>query len=550
MFKRTFDTQPSIENKSESLSLAPGKSYTFNISFPSPSNVGCASYYIHKVSVKSKTYDPIRKNNSFTSNGPRVVCDDEADISVDMTGPNSVAQGDLVTYSLTVRNDGPNDATNVFLSSLYNNPQLRFKEAMGVSCLADTDGITVRCGPFDLLAGDEGRLITLIFETPENMRCDIPIINSASVQTFDQRDPDLGNNRSRSVHTTVECDPEPASLKVTVKHIGTEDVAVVGQKNINLLRFEATTGEADDILLIAARFRAQEGQTSNIQNYSLWADTDDDGEVDTILEDGVSHNVVAGVGITVEFNSLAGGGYVVPAEQTAVFEVHGDVASSLGEIPSLRLRFMTEGNYVEAEELDSGTSIEGISLNAVPSILWRFVTQLEPVSLSVTVKDIGTEDVAVAGQKNINLFRLEARAGTEDLLLTRARFIANEGETTNVQNYTLWVDTDHNGVVDIILERGVSSMIGVIEFDGLAGGGYVIPAGNKAVFEVHGDVASSLSPNPTLRLQFMEQGEYLNAEGLDDGTALVGIETNGSCNGINECQISVTTQDSILWKFM
>jgi hypothetical protein len=54
-----------------------------------------------------------------------------------------------------------------------------------------------------------------------------------------------------------------AELTVAVKAIGTTDTAVKNAKNVQLLRFEARAGEAEDVLLTKAIFQAQSGSLLN-----------------------------------------------------------------------------------------------------------------------------------------------------------------------------------------------------------------------------------------------------------------------------------------------
>lgn len=153
-----------------------------------------------------------------------------------------------------------------------------------------------------------------------------------------------------------------ATLTIAVKSLNTDDTTVENAKDINLLRFEARAGEAEDILFTKAIFEAASGSLVDVQNYTLWVDTDSDGTVDTILEDGV-----ASQNNQIPFSDLAGGGFVVPAEETVIFEVHGDISSSItGD--DIQIRFDTGAtNFVEAEELDDGSNLSGLALNPTPS---------------------------------------------------------------------------------------------------------------------------------------------------------------------------------------
>ena len=179
-------------------------------------------------------------------------------------------------------------------------------------------------------------------------------------------------------------------------------------------------------------------------------------------------------------------------------------------------------------------------------------------SLSVAVKaGVASGDTAVKNAKNINLLRFEARAGeAEDILVTKAIFKARSGSLLNSQNYALWVDTDGDSVVDTILEDGIASQTDQVTFADLAGGGFVVPAEDTVIFEVHSDVAASLTNND-LFLAFdtgtTVQASYIEAEELDDGSSLSGIKTGATCQTDSDttaetnCDITVTTSDATHW---
>ncbi len=173
-------------------------------------------------------------------------------------------------------------------------------------------------------------------------------------------------------------------------------------------------------------------------------------------------------------------------------------------------------------------------------------------TLNVSVKSIGTSDTAVKNSKNVNLLRFEARAGeAEDILITNSIFAAASGSLLNGQNYALWADTDGDSVVDTILEKGVSAQNSQVSFDDLAGGGYVIPAEETVLFEVHSDIAANFqSGTPVLKLRFAtgSMTTYIEAEQVDDGSSLSGISTNGTCS--STCEIVVTTTQSKLWSLV
>jgi len=184
--------------------------------------------------------------------------------------------------------------------------------------------------------------------------------------------------------------------------------------------------------------------------------------------------------------------------------------------------------------------------------------RIADATLNITVKSIGTTDTAVENAKNVNFLRFEARAGeAEDILLTKLILAADSGSGLNAQNYTLWVDTDGNGTVDQVLESGVaaqgSSANATVTFSDLVGGGYVIPAEETVVFEAHGDIASSLSTTlgSHLQLRFATgSSNFIEAEELDDGSALSNIKQNPRACGSTSCDIIFTTVTSQRWKLV
>lgn len=177
--------------------------------------------------------------------------------------------------------------------------------------------------------------------------------------------------------------------------------------------------------------------------------------------------------------------------------------------------------------------------------------QSSPVEneLTVTVKSLASTDVAVKNEKNINLLRFEARSTNEEVLVTSFVFDAQAGNLLNAQNYKLWVDTNADGTVDTILQGGVVAQSGKVTFAQLLGGGYVVPSGGTVLFEVHADVAASLSTPASVQLKFATaQVDYVKAERVTNGDDFVGIKTDGVC--ATTCTITVNTVPSTSWNFV
>gem|GEM_PF-3225170 len=138
----------------------------------------------------------------------------------------------------------------------------------------------------------------------------------------------------------------------------------------------------------------------------------------------------------------------------------------------------------------------------------------------VTQRSLSRADTVVSNAKNVNLLRFDVGSFGGDSLLTSARFTAAAGSPYNFTNYTLWGDTDDNGIVDTILESGVTPNQGIITFDDIVGGGYVTENGNVDLFEVHADVAGSMVSS-SFQLA-IDASSPFGAETVSRGTPLPG----------------------------
>lgn len=180
--------------------------------------------------------------------------------------------------------------------------------------------------------------------------------------------------------------------------------------------------------------------------------------------------------------------------------------------------------------------------------------EIKTAGLTLTTKALATTDSTVENAKNVNLLRFEARADeAADVLLTDLIFTRFNSTITlvNGQNYTLWVDTNDDGVVDTILQKGVASQSQQLTFDKLTGGGYVIPKQKSIVFEVHGDISASLSGIGTMAIQFDTGATFVQAEQVSDGTSLSGIGVKRANNtyavGTAASEIQVTIVPSTIY---
>jgi len=147
--------------------------------------------------VSSSTADPNNTNNSSTVVTP---VNQTADLQIVKSGPASIVAGAPITYTLTITNNGPSDATSVTVTD---------PAPSGLTFVSNSGACTTAfpCTIPTILAGGTAT-ITSTFNTAPSLTA--PIINSAGVSSA-IIDPN-GTNNNSSVTTTVT---QSADLQIT-----------------------------------------------------------------------------------------------------------------------------------------------------------------------------------------------------------------------------------------------------------------------------------------------------------------------------------------------
>ncbi|MDD3896984.1 MAG: hypothetical protein PHU04_04065, partial [Candidatus Peribacteraceae bacterium] len=350
-----------------------------------------------------------------------------------------------------------------------------------------------------------------------------------------------------------------ATLTIAVKALNTTNDAVENASNINLLRFEARAGEAEDILFTKLIFDEGAGDAQNVNNYALWVDTDADGIVDTVLEDGVA---TQGSSNYVTFANLAGGGFVIPAEETVIFEVHGDVASSLKTDTTLRLAFATGStSFVEAEELDDGSNLSGIQLNGsalnsatstdilvttVNSTLWSFSAQ---GNLFVTLDSTPVRNrQLLGGTLSEPIMRIQFRAENEGIDVTDIQLTSSGSTAGSVDRLELYLDGAATPFAQATIGGCPTGKLTVNPLDGygtvasfcaqMSNQQFVVPEGEEIDVliraRIKADTAGGTSNQP---IEFFVYGSgttatgAIRARGAESSNNLAVNDTDGTAEG-------------------
>jgi len=176
-----------------SAAIASGSSDVFTLVVSAAPDLTPGSDFSDGASVSSSTADPNSGNNSSTASG--MIVGLPADLVVSATGPASAVEGANVTYTVTVTNNGPNDATAVRLTDALGS-NLQFVSATtSQGTYSQSAGKVI----FDLGTISNGGTATVIV-TAQATEDDI-LSDSASV-TATSGDPDSSNN-SASASTSV-----------------------------------------------------------------------------------------------------------------------------------------------------------------------------------------------------------------------------------------------------------------------------------------------------------------------------------------------------------
>ncbi len=174
----------------------------------------------NSASTVSDTPDPDPENNTSTD---ETSLSPSADLSMTKTAnPDPVTAGEQLTYTLTVSNAGPSDASNISITDVVPSGLTVVEASLSPDCALS--GQTVSCSTASLVAGSD-YVLTIVADLDENAADGSTISNTASADS-ETEDPNADNN-SATDETEVA---KSADLAVT-KTVGVDTIAA-GQQLI------------------------------------------------------------------------------------------------------------------------------------------------------------------------------------------------------------------------------------------------------------------------------------------------------------------------------
>lgn len=385
-------------------------------------------------------WDKKRKNNRDFQN-VEVTCEQpekKADVSVFLSAPEEVDEGNPVDFHVLVSNAGPNKAKDIEVRSIGQFGLTFNKTRSSSEC--SLVGSDVVCTLKNLKNGAD-TAVAISYDT--TLPCGALIENqvTAKPQTLD---PNLSNNTSAYTETDIVCapEPEPFSFNVVEKSIRSADSTVSNDQNITLLRFETLGDENVAVDMTNISFAAKKGSLLNADNYSIWVDTNFDGVVDVVAEDGVvaKNGTVSFFGQNVSF--------IHQPQYTTIFEVRADVAQSLTS-DELQLGFATnESGYISLENRDTGEIYDNVStdgscavdqcdihVSTAESTHWTFSKNGD---LYVTQSSIPTlHSQHLGGTLEEPALILDFRADKEPIDVYRLSFLAENNQADGIDSLEL-----------------------------------------------------------------------------------------------------------------
>ena len=177
-----------------------GNSVTITVTYSVPAAYAGPSPFTNTATVTSTTPDPDPSDD--TTSVVTIVGAPQADLAVKKTGPSFAIAGSQVTYTLTVKNNGPSPANAVSLTDPA--PAGLSFTSMSGACIG-----TFPCSLGTMAAGATAT-VTAVYSIPPGYNGVSPFVNTATVSST-TTDPNNANNSS-SVSTTVSAS---ADLQVT-----------------------------------------------------------------------------------------------------------------------------------------------------------------------------------------------------------------------------------------------------------------------------------------------------------------------------------------------
>ena len=180
-------------------SMVANATSTFTFIFTVTAGTAPGTVITNSVTVGSAVSDPTSSNNTATTTDT-VTSPSQADLSINKSGaPEPVNQGDTLTYTLTVANNGPASANNVVVTDPLPSA-VTYQSSSATQGTCSQAGGTVTC---NIGTMSNGQIVTItISVTATTFNASSFAVNTATVSSTTS-DPDPSNNSSTFNSTII-----------------------------------------------------------------------------------------------------------------------------------------------------------------------------------------------------------------------------------------------------------------------------------------------------------------------------------------------------------
>ena len=325
-------------------------------------------------------------------------------------------------------------------------------------------------------------------------------VEAAEVSFRDLRNNPIPDERVayRGVDPTLHT-MENKMFSISQSMMDSAGTVLVGQEDVKLVQFNSWWSEA--VAPGSVTFVAGQGNLANATNYSLLADYNWDGTWDSRIESAV---VSSDGRLTFSFAKEDA------SHNSALYEVHADIADALPTDPRIQLVFTKDGSGLTATNMETNKLLRGVQFNGTgegqirlwqsPQYSTAYAIVKDPELFVKELPAFPSYAYAKPGAKDIVLDAFSVY-DVNDVTVNYVAISAADGDLGYCTNYVIWWDSNNDSVVDTAAKGklvGKASARQVV-FEDLS---CSIKGGQSVLFEVHADVLESVSRYAALRTQF------------------------------------------------
>jgi hypothetical protein len=224
------------------------------------------------------------------------------------------------------------------------------------------------------------------------------------------------------------------SLTVALASTPVSDTFVKGNKDVCFAGFSLTAGDASDVKITEFKVDAgndTDGGAWDSQNYAATKDIVGSAK---LMEGGIQIGTLKSMQTSataayVTFDNLA---YTIPAGETKLVQVCGDVSSSLATAKGIAFAILATGNITAEDEDGNSVGVSGTAngVTATPTVRMT-ISQGGTLTLAADA-DTPKSDIVVAGSSDVEVAKFKISATDEDFIVKKLELTNDTGTNADV----------------------------------------------------------------------------------------------------------------------